>query len=125
MIALQVLFLEVNETIIFKINNYYFHMKTNIQFIKMPTSESMTIFAKKKLDKLSKKYHWIIKAEVFYKLEKDPKGKGKICEIQLSLNGPRIFASSSEPSFEGATDKTIRDLRKQLKKRKKEIIPHS
>ena len=66
-----------------------------------------------------------MKAEVFYKLEKDPKGKGKICEIQLSLSGPRIFAVSNEESFQEATDETINDIEKQLEKRKKELKPYS
>lgn len=99
-------------------------MEINIQFVKMPTSEHMEAFAIKKLNKLAKKYDWIIKAEVFYKLDKIPKGKGKICEIQLSLPGPRIYASSNEESFEAATDETIRDLERQLKKRKGEMKPY-
>ncbi|MDP3354036.1 MAG: HPF/RaiA family ribosome-associated protein [Flavobacteriaceae bacterium] len=99
-------------------------MNINIQFVKMPTSEFMEEFALKELKKLNKKYDFIIKCEVFYKLENNPKGKGKICEIQLSLPGPRIFAISDEESFELATDETIRDLKKQLEKRKKELKPY-
>jgi ribosomal subunit interface protein len=96
-------------------------METNVQFVKMTTSEYLQGFVQKKLDKLSKKFNWIIKADVFYKLEKDPKGKSKICEIQLSLPGPRIFAISKEESFEAATDETIRDIEKQLKKQKSDM----
>jgi len=99
-------------------------MQINIQFVKMQTSESMEAFVTKKLEKLAKKYDWIIKAEVFYKLEKNPKGKGKICEIQLSMNGPRIFATSDERNFEIATDKTIDDLLKLLSKRKNKMKPY-
>ena len=99
-------------------------MQVNTQFVKMQTSESLEAFATKKIEKLAKKYDWIIKTEVFYKLENDPKGKGKICEMQLSLQGPRIFASSNETTFEEATDKTIKDLRKQLKKRKQGMKPY-
>ena len=46
-------------------------MEINVQFVKMPTSEPMEAFAVKKLERLGKKYDWIIKADVFYKLEKD------------------------------------------------------
>ena len=99
-------------------------MEINIQFVKMQTSESMEAFVTKKINKLALKYDWIINVAVFYKIEKDPKGKGKKCEIQLSLQGPRIFASSNRNSFEAATDETIRDLEKQLKKRKKEMKPY-
>ena len=99
-------------------------MEINVQFVKMSTSEPIEAFAVKKLVRLGKKYDWIIKADVFYKLEKDPKGKGKLCDVKLSLPGPRIFASSRDESFEAATDETIRDLEKQLKKRKSGMNPH-
>ena len=78
----------------------------------------------KKLNKLFKKYDWIITANVFFKHEKGSIGKGKICEIRLSVPGPRIFASSDEESFEKATDETIKDLKRQLKTRKGEMYPH-
>ena len=100
-------------------------MDVSVQFVKMDTSEFMEAFAIKKINKLAKRYGDIMKAEVFYKLEKDPKGKGKICEIQLSLSGPRIFAVSNEESFQEATDETINDIEKQLEKRKKELKPYS
>lgn len=99
-------------------------MTINIQFVKMPTNKFMEDFVIKELKKIAKKYDWIIKSDVFYKLEKDPKGKGKICDIQLSLLGPKIFATSNEESFEAATDETIRDLKILLKKRKGEMKPY-
>lgn len=99
-------------------------MEIKIQFVQIPKSESAEDFAIKKLLNMAEKYEWLIKADVFYKLEPDTKGKGKICEIRLSLPGPRIFATSDEESFEAATDETIRDLEKQLKKRKSEMKPY-
>ena len=100
-------------------------MEIIVQFVKMETSAFMEGFAIKKIKRLAKKYNDIMKSEVFYKLEKDTKGKGKICEIQLSLPGPRIFAVSEEESFQEATDETINDLEKQLEKRKNELKPYS
>ena len=100
-------------------------MEVIVQFVKMPTSETMEAFVIKRLEKLEKKYDWIIKADVFYKLENDPSGKGKICDIRLSLPGPRIHATSDEKSWEAATDKTIKDLEIQLKKRKPTMKTHS
>jgi ribosome-associated translation inhibitor RaiA len=98
---------------------YHFNLKSiimeiKIQFVQVPKSEAVESFAIKKL----------IGADVFYKLEPDTKGKGKICEIRLSLPGPRVFAFSDEASFEAATDETLRDLDKQLKKRKSEMKPY-
>ena len=43
---------------------------------------------------------------------------GKSCNIELSLPGPRIYATSNESTYEAAVNETIRDLQKQLKKRK-------
>ncbi|GGK52126.1 MULTISPECIES: HPF/RaiA family ribosome-associated protein [Flavobacteriaceae] len=104
-------------------NLKYKTMKINVQFEKMPTNQSVENLAIKKLQKLNKKFDWIIAAKTFYKLEKDPKGKGKICRIELSLPGPKIVAFSNEETFEEATDETIRDLKIQLKKRKGEMKP--
>lgn len=99
-------------------------MKANVQFVHMEPSPYVEELLMKKLNKLFKKYDWIITANVFFKLEKGSVGKGKICEIRLSVPGPRIFASSDEESFEKATDETIKDLKRQLKTRKGEMYPH-
>ncbi len=99
-------------------------MTIDIQYIQMPTSEAMNNLMSTKLNRLSRKYDWIIRADVFFKQENDPSGKGKICEIRLSLPGPRIFAKSNEDDFEKAAAATINDLEIQLKKRKKTFKKH-
>ena len=99
-------------------------MTINIQYVKMLTSESMTEIVSKKLNKLGNKYEWIINANVFFKLENDTAGKGNICEIELSIPGPKIFASSKEKNFELAAKNTISDIEKQLRKRKSTFIQH-
>jgi len=93
-------------------------MTINIQYVHMSRSEAMDIYVNKKLEKLGKKYDWVISAEVYFEKENDPSDKGKICKIELSLPGPRIFAVSNETTFENAVKQTIRDLEIQLKKRK-------
>ena len=99
-------------------------MKIDIQFVNMPVSETMESYTIEKLDKLAQKYDWLIAAEVFFKKENDPKGKGKICEIQLSHPGTRIFASTNEKNYELSVKKTIKDLEKQLKKLKGQMKPY-
>ncbi len=93
-------------------------MISNIQFIKMKSSEELTFKVKEQLEKLAAKYEWIIKAEVFFKLENTAGGKLKICEIELSAPGPRIFAASKAEKFAPAISETIAELEQQLKKRK-------
>ena len=99
-------------------------MKINIQFIDMTTSESMESFITEKLNKLALKYSKIIHIDVSLKKENDPKGFGRICEMEVSINGPRIFASSNEKNYESAVKNTISDLEIQLKKRKGTVKPY-
>ena len=99
-------------------------MKTNIQFVNSETKISAEQLVQKKLDKLENKYDWVISADVLFKEEKSTNGKGKVCAIELSLPGPKIHASSNEESFEAAAAETVRDLEKQLKKRKAEMQSH-
>lgn len=99
-------------------------MTVNFQYVGMPVSESLNAIMTRKLDKLGHKFEWIIKADVFFKQENDPSGKGKICEIQLSAPGPRLFAKTSEDNFEKAGAATVKDLEIQCKKRKEVFKRH-
>ena len=93
-------------------------MTINIQYVHMATSEAMDDYVTKKLEKLVSKFDFIIAAEVHFTVEHNDKNKGKICKMELSLPGPRIFATSDESNYEDAVKQTIKDLEKQLKKRK-------
>ena len=99
-------------------------MTVNIQYVHMATSEAMNTYVKGKLSNLSNKYDWVISAEVHFENEHDPKGKGKICKMELSAPGPRLFATSNEANYETAVKHTIKDLEKQLKKRKQTFHTH-
>lgn len=96
-------------------------MKTHIQFVHSDTHLSAEQLVQRKLDKLENKYDWIIGADVLFKEENDATGKGKICAVELNLPGPRIHASSNDESFEAAAAETVKDLERQLKKRKAEM----
>lgn len=93
-------------------------MTINIQYVHMATSEAMDDYVTEKLEKLVSKFDFIIAAEVHFTVEHNDKNKGKICKMELSLPGPRIFATSDESNYEDAVKQTIKDLEKQLKKRK-------
>ncbi len=99
-------------------------MTINIQYVRMATSEAMNTYVTRKLQKLGKKYDWVIAAEAHFETQHDPKGLGKICKMELSLPGPRIFATSNEKNYELAVKNTIKDLETQLKKRKKTFQTH-
>lgn len=100
------------------------NMTISIQFVKMPGSEALITYTTKKLQKLGIKYDWIINAEVFFKITKNDSRIVKICEVELSAPGPRIFASASEKNFEIAVKETVSELEKQLKKRKSIMTHH-
>jgi ribosomal subunit interface protein len=100
------------------------NMKTNIQFVHSETKISAEQLVQRKLDKLENKYDWIISADIMFKEEKSTDGKGKVCAIELSLPGPKIHASSNAESFEAAAAESVKDLEKQLKKRKAEMQSH-
>ena len=100
-------------------------MKVAIQFVNIPTSEALETYTQGKLENLEKKYEDIINVTVFFKRENSPKKLGRICEMELSLAGPRIFASSNEKNYELAVKQTISDLEKQLKKRKGVLKPYT
>jgi putative sigma-54 modulation protein len=93
-------------------------MTVNIQYVGVDVSETLSTFTKEKLQKLSNKYEFLITASVHFKKDEKDHNDGKICNIELSLPGPRIFATSNERNFEVSVRETINDLERQLKKRK-------
>ena len=99
-------------------------MEVHVQYQKMKTSEALTELLMKKLERLEKKYSWLIKANVLFKQENDKAGEGKVCEIELSAPGPRIFAKSDTDDFEKSMAKTVEDLRRQLEKRQETFATH-
>ena len=99
-------------------------MTISIQFLKMPTSDTMSDYVKKLLKKLDAKYNWIINADVYFKIANEPSGKKHVCEIELSAPGPRIFAASQEKNYELAVKNTVSDLITQLKRRKATFKPY-
>lgn len=96
-------------------------MESIIQFVQTENNPIAKDLVKDKIEALSNKYDWLIRADVFFKEKKGADTKGKICEVRLSCPGPRIFASSNEKSFEAAVAETFNDLEIQLKKRKSEM----
>lgn len=99
-------------------------MTVNFQYVDVDVSETLSNFTKEKLDKLSNRYEFLISATVYFKMDGKDHDLGKICNIELSLPGPRIYATSNEQNFEVAVRETINDLERQLKKRKQVFKTH-
>ncbi len=96
-------------------------MTIHFQYVHMPESESLSEIVTRNLQKLAHKYESVIRADVFFKQGQGNDGNDKICEIQLSAPGPRIFAKSTENNFEKAAAETTSDLERQLRKRKEKF----
>tara|TARA_R110000868_G_scaffold350583_1_gene611817 strand:+ start:173 stop:472 length:300 start_codon:yes stop_codon:yes gene_type:complete len=99
-------------------------MTVNIQYVGVDVSETLSAFTKEKLEKLFNRYEFLITASVHFKQDEKDHNDGKICKIELSLPGPRIFATSNERNFEVSVRETISDLNRQLKKRKQVYKTH-
>lgn len=96
-------------------------MTIHIQYLQMPTSESLSTIVTRNLRKLAHKYEFLISCDVTFKLWNANQGNDKICEIELSAPGPRIFAKSNVDNFEKAAAATLNDLERQLRKRKEKF----
>ena len=99
-------------------------MNVNFRYVNVDISESLNTFTEEKLSRLSSRYEFLIGATVRFKQDENSHTKGKICDIELSLPGPRIFATSDEAKHEVAVRETISDLERQLKKRKEIYKTH-
>lgn len=99
-------------------------MTVNFQYVNTDVSETLSAFTEEKLDKLFTRYEFLINASVKFKHDDNFHDKGKICDIELSLPGPRVFATSNEPNYEVAVRETIKELERQLKKRKEVYKTH-
>ena len=93
-------------------------MTVNFQYVNTDVSETLSAYIQERLEKLSHKNEFLISAQVYVKHDDKDHNAGKICNIELSLPGPRIYATSNESTYEAAVNETIRDLKKQLEKRK-------
>lgn len=92
-------------------------MIINIQFMEMTFSEALTESVIGRLNKLGEQYKWILKAKVVFK-DENPGKKGKVCEIELSTPGTRLFAFAREKDFEPAIRDSVMKLEKQFARKK-------
>ena len=93
-------------------------MTVNFQYVNTDVSDTLSQFTEERLEKLTQKYEFLIAAQVYFKHDDNNHEAGKICKIELSLPGPRIFATSNKHNYEAAVNETINDLKRQLEKRK-------
>lgn len=97
-------------------------MNINFEYNQVKASERLEALAIKKLEKLEDKYDFIIRADVFFRSENtSAKQTGKICNIRLSVPGPRLFAEASHATYEASIASSVEDLERQLRRRKEKM----
>ncbi len=100
-------------------------MTINFEYHDVHKSESLESFAKEKLDKVAEKYEFLVRADVFFKLENTSgDNSGKITGVRLSAPGPRLFAESSSENFKKSLTEAVTQVESQLKKRKAKMNTH-
>lgn len=100
-------------------------MNINFEYHNVNASKRLEEFAKEKLESLYTKFQIIIRADVFFKTENTSSDEtGMICNIRLSVPGPRLFAEASNSNFNTSITESINDLEKQLTKKKGKLANH-
>ena len=94
-------------------------MNINFEYHNVKASNRLEIMAAEKIEKLFDKFDFLVRADVFFKKENTSEpDTGMLCNIRLSLPGPRMYTESSNASFEAAIAKSVSELKRQLEKRK-------
>lgn len=93
-------------------------MTIDIKYEQMPLSESLNGIVTKKLERISKKYPWVIRTEVIFKMETRNQLIERQCNISMSALGPILFANATEDNFEKSAKVALKRIERQLKKRK-------
>lgn len=94
-------------------------MNINFEYHDVNASERLEKLTKEKLESLYTKFQFIIKADVFFKTENTTSDEtGMICNIRLSVPGPRLFAEASHSNFISSISESVNDLDRQLTKKK-------
>ncbi len=97
-------------------------MQIIFEYHDIAQSDRLESIAKEKLEKLQDKYQMVHRGDVFFKEENTSSDEtGKICNIRLSLPGPRLFAEASHDNFESSISESVSDLERQLRKRKEKM----
>ena len=99
-------------------------MKIIYEYDNITASSRLEGIVEKKLNNLIVKYPFVIRGDVFFTKHNFQEDKDKGCGIRLSAPGPRIYASSTEDSFETAIKESIRELENQLERRKDKMTTY-
>lgn len=93
-------------------------MEATIKAIHFDITDKLTAFVNKKIEKLCRKFDFIMDAEVNLRLVKPETAMNKECGLKLNVAGEELFASKTADTFEEALDLCINALERPLEKYK-------
>lgn len=96
-------------------------MQIIFEYHDVSASDQLEALAKEKMDELQQKFDFVHRADIFFKKQNRTDDAEQICDIRLSMPGPRLFASTNAETFEAALMETTRDLEDQLRKKKEKM----
>ncbi|KPM32148.1 Hypothetical protein I595_1797 [Croceitalea dokdonensis DOKDO 023] len=96
-------------------------MQIIFEYHDVSASDRLEALAKEKLQELQTKFNFVHRADVFFKTQNRSDDAEQICDIRLSMPGPRLFASTNAKTFVAAISETINDLEDQLRKQKEKM----
>ena len=93
-------------------------MFNQIQYIKIPQSETLNAYTENKLNRLLERFDMVQKIKVNFKLENSTPKKGKVCEIECSVPGAKYRAAATMEYFETSVKLAFELISRQLEKKK-------
>lgn len=94
-------------------------MNINFEYHNVAASDRLEIYTSTKLDKLFKRYDFVVNADVYFTLKNtSTANKGKICKVRLGTPGQSLFTEASNAKFEASVNEVTKELETLLKRRK-------
>jgi len=97
------------------------HMKIQTEAVQFKADQKLLDFIDERVGKMEQYFDRIVDAQVTLKLENSGQVKDKIAEVSLNVPGDRLFAKSTDKTFEAALDQAADALKRQLMKYKEKI----
>lgn len=106
-------------------NKKYFKnkfMQIEIKSIDFTSKQELNDFVYEKLNTLVRFYKQVIGSEVFLRLDSSKTRDNKVCQIRLAIPGNDLLATGRSKTFEQATLKVVKALKKQIQNLKTKSI---
>lgn len=89
-------------------------MKVEIKSIAFTAKQELKNFVYEKVNTLVRFYTEVIGSEIFLRLDNSHTRENKVCQIRLAIPGNDLLASARSKTFEQATLKVVKLLKRQI-----------